>query len=324
MNKPIAPAGSLSNVGIVLALLGTICFSTKAVMVKLAYGLDDIDSISLLALRMAFSLPFFLGIAFWNSRRESEARREPLGRADWFKVALVGITGYYLASYLDFLGLQFLTAGMERLILFIYPTLVLLLSAALLGKPIERGQVIALLLTYLGIGLAFIEAVELDTTGRFWLGAGLVFASALAYALYLMGSGELIPRLGSVRFTAFAMIAAAVAVLLQAYLANGLAIFGFRPGIYGLAFLIAVVATVLPVFLVAEGIRRIGAANVAIIGSISPFATVVLEYFFLGETFGPFQWLGAVLVVIGVLLLKKPRRLPLYVRRHFARAEKMQ
>lgn len=323
MDKPIGPAAGLSNVGVVLAIVGTICFSTKAVMVKLAYGLDDIDSISLLALRMAFSLPFFLVIAWWNGRRRNAQAAEPLRAADWLKIALVGITGYYLASYLDFLGLQYLTAGMERLILFVYPTLVLLLSALLLGKPIERGQLIALVLTYLGIGMAFAEAVELDTTGRFWWGALLVFGSALAYALYLMGSGELIPRLGSIRFTAYAMIAAAAAVLLQAYAANGLALFGFRAGTYGLALIIAVVATVMPVFLVAEGIRRIGAANVAIIGSISPFATVLLEYFFLGETFGPFQWVGAILVVAGVLLLKKPRRLALFFRR-FAGAEKVQ
>jgi drug/metabolite transporter (DMT)-like permease len=214
-----------------------------------------------------------------------------------------GIIGFYLASFLDFLGLQYLSAGMERIILFLYPTIVLLFSAAFLGKRIEPIQIGAVLLSYAGVALAFWGADTSSGSESFYLGAGLVFLSALTYAIYLMGAGELAPQLGTFRFTAYAMLAATVGVLTQQALVNGFDLFGFPLMVYVYGLLMGLFATVLPSFMITEGIRRVGSGNAAIISSIGPFSTIVLEYLFLDERFGAWQWLGALLVVSGVLLI---------------------
>jgi drug/metabolite transporter (DMT)-like permease len=214
-----------------------------------------------------------------------------------------GLMGFYLASFFDFLGLQYLSAGMERIVLFLYPTLVLLLSALFLGKRIEPIQVGAVVLSYAGVAIAFLGMEAGAMTPSFYLGGGLVFLSALTYAIYLMGTGELVPQLGTFRFTAYAMLAATVGVLAQQLVWNGFDLFAFHPLVYVYGALMGVFATVLPSFMFSEGIRRIGSSNAAIISSIGPFSTIVLEYLFLEERFGGWQWLGAVFVVSGVLLI---------------------
>ncbi len=284
-----------------LTLLGAVCLSAKAVLVKLAYRYG-IDSVSLLALRMVFSLPFYLVIAWYATRNLGRIYR-PVGAGDLWKIFLLGIMGYYLASLFDFLGLQYVEAGMERLILFIYPTIVVLISALLNGRPISRRQYLALGLTYLGILIAFSEQLLLRQEEQFLLGAGLIFLSAFSFSVYFIGSGQMLPRIGTWRFTSYAMSAAALAVILHHGLFFRWDLFGFPWQVYALALLMALLATVVPSFLISEGIRRIGAGNAAIIGSVGPISTILLAWLFLDERLGPWQWLGTFVVIAGVLMV---------------------
>ncbi|MCO6492629.1 MAG: DMT family transporter [Phaeodactylibacter sp.] len=292
--------------GAALAFTGAILFSTKAVIVKLAYRYE-VDSISLLALRMLFSLPFFLLVASL-SQRQKKYRGLPIGRRDALRILLLGVLGYYLASLFDFIGLKYITASLERLILFVYPTLVLLIGAIAYREPIRRRQLGALLLTYLGIAIAFSEGLYLNGGQNFVLGAALIFSGALAYAAYIVGSGRLLPRIGTLRFTSLAMTAAAAAVLAHHGIAYRWQLFGFPPEVYGLAALMALIATVIPSFVLSEGIRLIGSGNASIIGSVGPISTIVLAYFFLGERLGWLQWAGTVLVISGVLVITLQKR----------------
>jgi len=289
-----------------LVFLGAICFSAKAVLVKLAYRYE-VDSVSLLTLRMVFSLPVFLLVAWWVSRSRT-SRAQPLNRRDWFYILLFGIAGYYLASILDFIGLQYITASMERLILFIYPTMVLVLSALFLGKPIRREQYLALGLTYVGIALAFAQGMSLSGQSDFVKGAIFIFFGAFSYAIYLIGSGNLLPRLGTWRYTSLAMSAACGAVIIHHGILYQWQLFHFPAPVYWLAFLMAMLSTVLPAFLVSEGIRVIGSGNASIIGSVGPISTIVLAYIFLGERLGGLQWLGTGLVISGVILITLYKR----------------
>lgn len=285
-----------------LVLIGSICFAAKAVIVKLAYRYD-IDPTSLLALRMLFSLPFFLVIA-WNARRKAIAAKEPpLSRRDWIKIIILGLLGYYFASLFDFLGLQYISAGLERLILFTYPTLVVIISFLFLGKRVTRIQFTALTLTYLGISVAFADHLLHDFNAHFLLGAGLIFISALVYALYLIGGSDMIPRLGTQRFTSLALIAASIAILLHHGIIYQWQLFHYPMEVYGLAFLMAILSTVLPSFMVAEGLRVIGPSNTSIISSFSPIAIIILGKIFLNENFGWLQWVGTALVISGVLIM---------------------
>ncbi|GAB5553984.1 MAG: DMT family transporter [Saprospiraceae bacterium] len=287
-------------IGGAIVFLGAILFSAKAVIVKLAYRYE-IDSISLLALRFSFALPFYL-FANWYLRRRT-LKPSVLTSKDWFQVAFVGIIGYYLASLLDFLGLQYITASMERLILFLYPTIVVLISYVFLKKPIQRNQVLALILTYIGIGLAFYQGLQLSGQPNFALGGILVFLCAIAYAFYLIGSGELIPKMGAIRFTALALSFSSIAILLHHLLVYQWDLFHFHPMVYFYSFIMAVIATVIPSFMVSEGIRRIGASNASIVGSVGPISTIILAYIFLGERLGNLQILGTVIVIGGVLVI---------------------
>ncbi|PSR54629.1 hypothetical protein AHMF7605_14490 [Adhaeribacter arboris] len=295
--------------GALIVLLAAVCFSSKAVMVKLAYRYH-IDSVSLLALRMAFSLPFFVLIGVLSRKKEVPA--VPVKRRDYALLVFYGLMGYYLASLFDFLGLQYITAGLERLILFIYPTLVVVFSWLFLGKKITRNQYIALGLTYSGVLLVLLGDVEVQTSKHLIKGGLFIFASAVTYALYLMGSGVLIPKFGSVRFNSYAMSVAALGVFVH-YLINqgGGQLFHYVPAVYGYSLLMAIVATVLPSYLIAEGIRLVGAGNAAIIGSIGPISTILLAYIFLDETVSGIQLLGTAIVLAGILLItiKKEKKL---------------
>ncbi len=290
--------------GVGLVLLSSIAFSAKAVMAKLAYR-HGVDALTILGLRMAFALPFYLLVLAVRSRRDAE----PLTRRDLAVLFVLGLLGYYLASLFDFLGLQYISAGLERLILFTYPTLVVLLELVLFRRRITRLQVMALVITYLGIAIVFQS--EITRAGDdVPLGAALVFASAVTYAGYLVGGGQLIPRIGAERFTAWALTVSAVAVLGHA-LGSGRSLLGLRAEVYELGLWLAVVATVLPTFLLAEGIRRVGPGPAAIAGTLGPVSTILLAHFFLGEPILPLQVAGAALVLGGATLvaLGRPSRL---------------
>ncbi|NJD07357.1 MAG: DMT family transporter [Methylococcaceae bacterium] len=291
-NSAIAAQGALL---VVLAALG---FSAKAILVKLAYR-HGVDAVTLLALRMAFSLPFFLALAWWDARRTPPGTAE---KYDGLAAVGLGLLGYYLASLLDFLGLEYISAGLERLILFLYPTLVLLISAAWSKRRISRREAAAVVLSYLGIAL--VVAREPLLPERNWgTGAALVFGSALAYAVYLVGSNRLIGRFGATRFTAYGMTMACTACLAQFAATHPLEAAKASAPVYGLSLAMAVFCTVLPSLLLAQGIQRIGARRAALIGSLGPVATLVLAYLVLGESMGWEQLLGSALVLAGVMMV---------------------
>lgn len=297
MNRRGATAGYLLA-GLLLAVGGVIFFSIRPIFIKLAYAYV-VDPVTLLALRMVFSLPFFIGAAVWV---RSGAEHRPLSGRELGLVAALGLLSYYAASFLDFLALQYISAGLGRLLLFVYPTIVVLLSAATLGKRVTRRELAALALSYAGLVLVFAPSLE-AVQRNFWLGAALAFASAICYAVYLVAGSEVIARMGSVRFTAYAMTAASVAGLLQFFLLRPLSALDLPAPVYLYAIAMAVVSTAIPVFMTSEALRRIGANKVAIIGALGPVTTIVLGYLGLEEVMTPLQLAGAGLVLIGVVVI---------------------
>ncbi|MET0395163.1 MAG: DMT family transporter [Chitinophagaceae bacterium] len=287
--------------GILLTVFGAIFFSTKAVIVKYAFSHTRVDAVSLLALRMLFSLPFYLGAAWLSSNRKGNTR---LTGRQWLSVVVLGLFGYYLSSLFDFLGLQYISAGLERLILFLYPTFVVLINAALFKEKISGLQKIALLLTFAGIAMAYIGELEIDTGNPdFYLGSALIFCCAITYAIYIAGSGRVIPVTGSVKFTAYSMLASTAGVFLHFIAAGHYAIIGSSTGFIWYGLLLAIVATVIPTFLIAQGMKKIGANNVAIISAIGPVSTILQAHFVLDEPIFAAQIAGTATVVAGVILI---------------------
>jgi drug/metabolite transporter (DMT)-like permease len=290
--------------GALLVFLAACGFSTKSILIKLAYAYA-VAPATLIALRMAFSLPFFAAVAFWHGRRSPQAR---LKREDWKAILVLGFLGYYLAAYLDFLGLVHIPATLERLILFLYPTLVVLLSMLLFRQRIDRRQALALTLSYLGIALVFGENLRVgQDPGEVLLGGALVFGSAVAYSFYLIYSARVVGRIGSVRFTAYAMGCAAVLVFAQFLVSHALTDIRVPVPVYALTFAMALLSTVIPAFLMTEGLRLVGANQAATIGTVGPVVTIALGWALLGEQVSPVQLAGAALVLAGVLLVSLRR-----------------
>lgn len=292
--------------GMFYAGIGAVGFSGKAILIKLAYAYP-VDAVTLLALRMLFSIPFFALLAAWSGR--SPALK--MNRGEWLAIFGLGFLGYYLASYLDFLGLQYISAGLERLILFLYPTMVLLLSFLILRTPVSRLHLLALGLSYGGILLVFMDNVRLgDSAGATALGGVLVLGSALSYSIYLVWGGQLITRLGSARFTAYAMSVASVLCILQFLVTHPLSALVLPAPVYGYSLAMAVLCTVLPVWAMSEGVRRLGASRAALVGAVGPVSTIFFAYMFLGEPITAPQLAGAALVLSGVLLLSLKKAAP--------------
>jgi drug/metabolite transporter (DMT)-like permease len=291
-------------VGFFVCLVGAICFSTKAIFVKLAYRDTDVNAVTLLALRMIFSLPFFIVSAFAASKKSDNVK---FSRSQWVKVALVGLLGYYVSSLLDFLGLQYVTAGIERLILFVYPTMVLLISSLVFKEKIKPIQWLAVMITYAGLIIAFFGEVDLSTTQQknFYLGAMLIFSCAITYAMYIVGSGRLMNSLGSAKFNSYAMSFACFGVLIHFFINSKQSLIGLESQVYVYSLLMAILSTVIPSYLVTEGIKRIGHDNAAIVGSVGPVSTIIQAYFFLQEPIVAMQIAGTVLILMGVLLIGK-------------------
>ena len=260
-------------------------------------------AVTLLTLRMAFALPVFV----WVGLRESR-RGPPLGARDWSAVVVLGLLGYYGASIFDFVGLQYISAGLERLILFTYPTLTVLLGVFFLRQRFGRREAAAMALCYLGIAAAFAHDLHAGgEAGVLWLGAAFVFASSLAYAVYLTGSGPMIARLGAARFTALALLVSTGATLVHFLLTEPLSALLLPWPIYAYGFAMAVLSTVLPVFALGAAIRRIGSGKTALIGTLGPLMTIALGWWVLGEPMSPWQWVGVILVVAGVVLIGRQR-----------------
>ena len=289
--------------GIALAALGAVFFSAKAVVAKLLYR-EGIDAVSLIALRMLLSAPVFLLVAIWTWRQKPKLSGRELAQ-----VAGLGFVGYYASSMLDFLGLQYITAGLERLILFLAPTFVLLLGMLVFKRQVTSRQWISMLFAYAGIVLVFWHDVSLGGANVV-LGAGFVLAAAVAYAIYLLYSGELIARVGAIRLVALAMCVSSVVSIGQyAVLREPLGLFNQTGAVWVLSLINASVCTALPVFLTMFGIARVGAANAAQAGMIGPVSTLFLAWWVLGEPLTPLQLCGTALVMVGIFLLST-RRLP--------------
>ncbi|HKW80691.1 MAG TPA: DMT family transporter [Casimicrobiaceae bacterium] len=294
-------AAGTDLLGPACAALGVLGFAFKAILIKLAYAWSAIDPLTLLTLRMLYSAPFFALMAWWASRARSARHLE---RRDWAAIAGLGFIGYYLSSLVDFMGLQYVTAALERLMLYLYPTIVVVLSAFVFKQRITGRIVVALALSYAGILLVFER--DLSFAGdrdALWLGGALVFAGSFLYACYLVGAGPVIARLGSMRFIALAMLASTVFVMVHFALTRSPAALAAPARIQLLVLAMAVFSTVLPTYLIAEAIKRMGANRTSLAGSLGPVFTIWLGAWLLGEPVHPIQLAGVALVLAGVAIV---------------------
>lgn len=297
--------GSGLGVAVGLAGLGAILFSAKAIVVKLSY-LQGADAGTVLALRMIASLPFFWAAVWWERRRKTLA---PIARRDLWQLIFLGFIGYYISSYLDFLGLQYISVGLERTILYLNPTMVLLLSAFLLKKTIRSRQWLAMAIAYLGVMLVFLQDVRFDGS-QAALGSAFVFLSAFCYAVYLIFSGEVVTRVGSIRVVAFASASSTVFAVMHALIADPAALIAQPQPVYWLALLNGSLCTFVPMLAIMMAINRAGSSVAAQAGMIGPVAMVFLGWYFLGEPISLMQLIGIAVVLIGMAVLFTSNRQP--------------
>lgn len=283
-----------------LATFGAIAFSGKAIIVKLAYRYG-VDAVTLIMYRMLFALPIFAVMAWWASRG-----KPPLTRKDWLGVIWLGFTGYYLASFLDFAGLAFISASLERLILYLNPTLVLLLGLVMYKRRVTAPQIIGMAISYCGVVLVFGHEITLQGADAAW-GALLVFLSAVSYALYLVYSGEMVRRLGSLRLVGLATSVACLLCLLQFVLLRPMSAAAVAPEVIWLSLLNATLCTAVPVLMVMMAIERIGAGMAAQTGMVGPMSTILMGVLILGEPFTAWVAAGTVLVIAGIFVFTRGR-----------------
>src|SRR5579872_6497121 len=322
--------------GFLISFAGALFLSTKAIIVKLAFRETHTDGLTLLMLRMLLSLPVYMLAAVWTSRRQGNV---PMTSRQWAGVIALGLLGYYLSSFFDFIGLQYISAGLERLILFLYPSFSVLINGLVFRERISRSQGWALALTYVGIGIAYVGELRIDTGNpHFYLGSGLIFLCAITYAGYLSGMGRVVPVLGAPKFTTYSMLAATTAILLHYFVrqtmigaprlplghsahplgsgniplslppANTLLLGPGGRELWAYGLLLALLATVIPSYLLSAGRQRIGANNAAIVTSIAPVSTILQAHFLLGDPIFVEQVIGTVLVIAGVLLISWRRK----------------
>ncbi|HJV52914.1 MAG TPA: DMT family transporter [Noviherbaspirillum sp.] len=301
-STPAYPAFSRQSYlsGLAIAVAGAILFSAKAIVAKLIYRYH-VDAVTLIAFRMLFSLPFFAAVALWKARTDPALDKSDIG-----KVVLLGLLGYYLSSFLDFLGLQYISAGLERLILFLTPSFVLLISFAFLKKKITMLEWAALGVAYLGTVLVFMHDVRFGGSNVL-LGGAFVLGSAISYAIYLLLSGALVRRVGAMRLVAYAMCASSAACILQFFLLRPASMLVQPMPVYGLSLLNAVLCTVFPVFLTMVAVARIGAPSASQAGMIGPVSTLFLGAMILDEPVTGIQLAGTALVLVGIYLVSRKR-----------------
>jgi drug/metabolite transporter (DMT)-like permease len=284
--------------GLICIVVGTCCFAAKGILIKLAYRYG-ITATPLLMLRMLFALPFYAGVAIWLRTQQQPV----LSKTQVWKIIGLGLLSYYLSSLFDFMGLQYISAGLERLILYVYPTLVLLILAFVKHKKISSTEKLALAIAYSGMLLVFINDVKL---GSSWestaLGSGLVLLSTISFAIFIVLAGDMIPQVGSLRFTAYGMLSACAGVIAHNLIAEGTESIIQPLPVYGLALALAFFCTVIPSFLMNEGIRIIGSGRAAILGIFGPVVTLFLGALVLNEGLSLIQLAGAALVIGGVVL----------------------
>ena len=286
--------------GIVIVFSGALCFSGKAIIIKLAYRYG-VDPVSLLVLRMIFSFPFFITTAIITNKTRPI---KTISYLEWTYVILLGIVGYYLASLFDFQGLKYVSASIERLILFIYPTFVVILNKILFKNEMTKAQILALVITYAGILIAYRFDISLQSENG-TRGTILILLSAVCYAIYLIGSERMIPKFGTVNYTSWAMIISTIASLLHFYMLSPIDLLNLPTPVYFLAIIMAIFSTIIPSFLISEGIRIIGSSKASIVGTIGPVSTIVLAHIFLNESLNLYQYLGTFIVIAELLELLK-------------------
>ena len=287
--------------GMLLAITGSIAFSGKAIIVKLAYRYG-VDAVTLIMYRMLFAFPIFVLMAWWASRG-----KPALKRRDWLGVLGLGFSGYYLASYLDFAGLSYISASLERLILYVNPTLVLLLGLLLYRRAVQRMQALGMMISYAGVLLVFGHEVKL-AGADVALGALLVFLSAVSYALYLIYSGEMVQRIGSLRLVGLASSVACILCIAQFVVLRPWSAALVAPPVIWLSLLNATLCTALPVLLVMMAIERLGASAVAQAGMVGPMSTILMGVLILGEPFTVWVAAGTVLVISGIFVFSRSGR----------------
>ncbi len=291
----------ISFIGFLITISGAIFFSTKAIFVKLAFQDTKVDAVTLLTLRMLFSLPFYLG-AIWIAHRKEGVVN--LTKRQWIWVLIMGLFGYYLSSLFDFIGLQYVSAGLERLILFLYPTFAVLINTFYFKTKLSRIQLFALILTYIGIGTAYWGEIRSAHYGpQFFYGSFMIFLCAVTYSFYLVGTGRLVNAVGATRYTAYAMLAATAGIFIHFLVTQPISNIALTAPLAGYGIALAIVATVLPSFMMSVGMKKIGSNNVAIITSIGPVSTILQAHFFLGESIIAEQIIGTALVIMGVILI---------------------
>ncbi len=284
-------------------IVGFVLFGSKSILIKLVYRYQ-VDPETLIALRMIVAAPFYIAVSVWT--RIHDGRAAKMTNRQWIGVGAAGIVGYYLASLLDLTGLQYVTAGLERLILYTYPLMVVLLSSLLFGRQLRKQEMVAMVAAY--TGLVFIIAHDLDPSGSdvIW-GSMLVLASAACFAVFVVISGRIIPAIGSKRFTSIAMLVSGIMVGIHFGIASEQSLMSLPTPVYGLALLMGTVCTVIPSYLVAAGIAGIGAERAALMGMIGPASTLVGAYLILGEPIVAQQIAGAIVVVASVAYVARPR-----------------
>ncbi len=282
-----------------LAIVAALAFAGKAIFIKLVYAASPkMDAVTLLALRMLFALPFFALLYWIGSRREGA---NPISRRDLTLLALLGFLGYYLASFLDFWGLQYITAALERLILFTYPAWILLFAAMFLGQPLRPRHMLALALSAMGLAVSF--AADVQYSANLWKGSLLVLGSSLVYSIFLIGSGRIVGRVGSLRFSALAVTFSSAFVFAHFLFTHPLAALRQPSHILWLSFFIGLIATAMPIWCTLEAIRLIGPGRVGIIGTVGPVATIFLGHWTVNEPITAMQLIGAALVLAGVTIV---------------------
>lgn len=284
----------------IIGLAGVVLFSAKSVFARMAYEFQA-DPISVLYLRMLIALPFLLAIGFIYERRRP--RHEPLKWKDILSVIALSILGYYISTVLDFIGLLYVEAAIERLIVFMYPTMVIILTAVFLKKRAEKRQVWAIAISYLGMILAFGDKLMVKNSPEFWLGVTLILLSALTYAIFVISSDRLIQRMGSVRFTTVATLTMCASIILHAFITGKANIGNLDKHIYWSCTLMALLSTVAPIYMVNYAMSRMGATNISIIASLGPVCTLLLAAMLLNEKVTMWQFAGTLVVVGGVLII---------------------
>ncbi|MFY8125153.1 MAG: DMT family transporter [Hydrogenophaga sp.] len=300
----VAPTPHLVS-GLLLAAAGSIAFSGKAIIVKLAYR-HGVDAVTLIMYRMLFALPLFLALAWWATYRQKGGAPAPLTRRDWLGILGLGFTGYYLASFLDFWGLLYISASLERLILYLNPTIVLVLGWVLYQRRITAQQALAMAVSYAGVLLVFGHEADLSGPNAA-LGAALVFGSAISYAIYLVTSGEMVKRLGAMRLVGLATTVACVLCILQFVVLRPLSAAIVAPEVIWLSVLNATLCTFAPVVMVMMAIERIGAGLASQTGMVGPMSTIAMGVWLLDEPFNGWIVAGTTLVVTGVFMVTRAR-----------------